>query len=72
MELGKIRVGPQAPRRLKPDRQRLDRYFTPQDRKPESLGLIGLSERARLLGGELRVVATPGSGARLEARIPLP
>jgi len=46
--------------------------FTPQDRKPESLGLIGLSERARLLGGELRVVATPGSGARLEARIPLP
>jgi two-component system NarL family sensor kinase len=47
------------------------RGFTVDDRKPDRFGLIGLSERVRLLGGQLRVEATPGIGARIEASVPL-
>jgi len=35
------------------------------------LGLLGASERAAALGGELRVESTPGHGVRLMLRIPL-
>lgn len=35
-------------------------------------GLAGMAERARLLGGELRVEAAVGRGCRVTARIPLP
>jgi two-component system NarL family sensor kinase len=45
--------------------------FAADDRKPDRFGLVGLVERARLLGGELRVDAAPGSGTRVEASIPL-
>ena len=41
-------------------------------RLPQSLGLVGLRERAQLLSGELRVESSPGSGTRVEARIPVP
>jgi two-component system NarL family sensor kinase len=34
-------------------------------------GLIGLSERAHLLGGRLEVKSTPGAGTRLEVEVPL-
>ncbi len=34
-------------------------------------GLIGLNERARLLGGELHIESAPGAGATLRVRIPL-
>jgi two-component system NarL family sensor kinase len=34
-------------------------------------GLIGMRERARLLGGDLRVESAPGAGTRLEAVVPL-
>jgi two-component system NarL family sensor kinase len=47
------------------------RGFAADDLKPERFGLVGLSERARLLGGELRIEAAPGSGTRIEAVIPL-
>jgi signal transduction histidine kinase len=40
-------------------------------RKPNSLGLFGLRERAALLGGEATIVSTPGHGTMVEARIPL-
>jgi PAS domain S-box-containing protein len=40
-------------------------------RKPQSLGLVGLRERAQLLHGELKVDSTLGAGTRVEARIPL-
>lgn len=40
-------------------------------RKPQSLGLVGLRERAHLLRGEVRIASTPGAGTRVEARIPL-
>ena len=35
------------------------------------LGLLGASERAAALGGELRVESVPGGGVRLGLRIPL-
>jgi PAS domain S-box-containing protein len=40
-------------------------------RKPQSLGLVGLRERAHLLRGEVRVSSAPGEGTRVEARIPV-
>jgi PAS domain S-box-containing protein len=39
-------------------------------RKPQSLGLVGLRERALLMRGELRVDSSPGAGTRVEAKIP--
>ena len=41
-------------------------------RATRGLGLLGASERAAALGGELRVDSTPGAGVRLMLRIPLP
>ena len=34
------------------------------------LGLIGMEERLRELGGSLRVVSSPGTGTRIEFRVP--
>lgn len=46
--------------------------FRPADpRKPQSLGLVGLRERAHLLQGHVQVSSTPGQGTRVEARIPV-
>ena len=36
------------------------------------LGLIGMQERASLLGGEVKVDSGPGRGTRLHVRLPLP
>lgn len=41
-------------------------------RKPQSLGIAGLRERAHLMRGEVRIDSEPGRGTRVEARIPLP
>jgi PAS domain S-box-containing protein len=40
-------------------------------RKPQSLGLVGLRERAQLMRGEVKVESSPGAGTRIEARIPV-
>ena len=40
-------------------------------RRPDSFGLIGLRERAHLLGGDVRIETQPGRGTVLEVRIPL-
>ncbi|RYY77467.1 MAG: PAS domain-containing sensor histidine kinase [Comamonadaceae bacterium] len=40
-------------------------------RKPQSLGLVGLRERAKLLRGSVAITSAPGQGTRVEARIPL-
>lgn len=40
-------------------------------RKPQSLGLMGLRERAQLLGGSAFIKSAPGKGTRIEVRIPL-
>jgi signal transduction histidine kinase len=35
-------------------------------------GLLGIQERADLLGGHARFDSAPGAGTRVEVRIPLP
>ena len=46
--------------------------FTPEDpRKPHSFGLVGLRERAHLLGGEAAISSSPGKGTNIEVRLPL-
>jgi two-component system NarL family sensor kinase len=47
------------------------RGFDPRQAVQGRYGLVGLNERARLLGGSLRVESCPGAGARLEVVIPL-
>jgi PAS domain S-box-containing protein len=45
--------------------------FSAEDsRKPNSYGLLGLRERAALLGGQARVTSTPGRGTHVEVRFP--
>ncbi|WP_227494249.1 PAS domain-containing sensor histidine kinase [Ramlibacter pallidus] len=46
-------------------------FRTSDPRKPQSLGLVGLRERAHLLRGEVRIDSSPGTGTRVEARIPI-
>jgi PAS domain S-box-containing protein len=41
-------------------------------RNPASFGLLGLSERAYLLGGEVSIESTPGRGTIVEMRLPHP
>src|SRR5208282_6336805 len=38
----------------------------------EGLGLAGMEERLRELGGHLRVISVLGRGTRLEFRVPVP
>lgn len=46
-------------------------FLTAAARKPQSLGLLGLRERAQLLGGSATVRSAPGRGTCVEVRIPL-
>lgn len=46
-------------------------FFTVAPRKPQSLGLLGLRERAQLLGGIATIRSTPGQGTCVEVYIPL-
>lgn len=39
---------------------------------PRSIGLIGMRERAYLLGGQCQITSKPGEGALIEARFDLP
>lgn len=43
---------------------------TPPEAVPRQLGLIGLGERVRLVGGEFAINSTPGRGTHLRATIP--
>jgi two-component system NarL family sensor kinase len=59
-----------------PDQVQLDieddgRGFDPAQTPPNRYGLIGLNERARLLGGSLHLDSAPGAGTRLAVVIPL-
>jgi signal transduction histidine kinase len=46
-------------------------FDTASPRKPQSLGLAGLRERAHLLRGAISIASTPGEGTTVEARIPV-
>ena len=46
--------------------------FSPESpRKSDSYGLLGLRERALLLGGEIAIASAPGQGTRIVVRLPL-
>jgi PAS domain S-box-containing protein len=45
-------------------------FSAEQKRAPGSYGLVGLKERALLLGGDVKIDSTPGSGTRVEMSIP--
>jgi two-component system NarL family sensor kinase len=45
--------------------------FNPDNIPPGRFGLLGLNERARLLGGKFQINSQPGAGTRIEVRIPL-
>jgi PAS domain S-box-containing protein len=46
--------------------------FSPQGlRKPDSYGLLGLRERASLLGGEVEIRSGPGQGTQVLVRLPV-
>ena len=47
------------------------RGFDPTQTPANRFGLIGISERAKLLGGTLRIQSSPGAGAVVEFTIPL-
>jgi two-component system NarL family sensor kinase len=47
------------------------RGFDPLESPPGGFGLVGLSERARLMGGTLEVQSSPGAGTRLALVVPL-
>ena len=40
--------------------------------KQKGLGLVGMDERARELGGNMRIESLPGRGARVQVRLPHP
>jgi signal transduction histidine kinase len=44
---------------------------TPSFARYEKLGLMGMQERARLLGGMLAVASEPGAGTRIHVSVPL-
>lgn len=47
------------------------RGFDPETAPQGRFGLVGLSERARLLGGSLRLETSPGQGTRVKVSLPV-
>ncbi len=47
------------------------RGFDAERRGPDALGLLGMTERASLLGGEVVFSRRPGGGTAVTARVPL-
>ena len=47
------------------------RGFSPRARRLDRHGLVGMRERAKLLGGALVVHSAPGDGTRIVARVPM-
>lgn len=45
--------------------------FDPAQVTKDRYGLIGLNERAKLLGGTLEICSSPGTGTRLEVSVPV-
>jgi two-component system, NarL family, sensor kinase len=49
-----------------------DSHRSSRGRRKGGFGLIGMQERARLLGGQLEVTSTPASGTRIVVTVPAP
>jgi signal transduction histidine kinase len=48
------------------------RGMTPDESaRPSSIGLLGMRERAELVGGTLAIVARPGKGTTIRVRMPV-
>jgi two-component system sensor histidine kinase DegS len=45
--------------------------FDPVRRKERSFGLLGIRERALMVGGKARINSKPGKGTRVSVSIPL-
>jgi signal transduction histidine kinase len=58
--------GPSAELRVRDDGE----GFQPAVRESSGLGLQGMAERARLVGGELDVRSAPGAGTEVTMRLP--
>ena len=54
--------------RIEDDGDGFDAGAVPADR----FGLVGMRERARLLGGTLVIESTPGEGTAIDVRLPVP
>jgi signal transduction histidine kinase len=47
-------------------------YLQPANaRDRRGLGILGMKERALLIGGEMNIYSQPGKGTRMSVRIPL-
>ena len=47
------------------------RGFAPEETSPAHYGLVGMRERAQLVGGQLEIQGWPGKGARVVLRVPV-
>lgn len=61
-----------APERVHLTVQDDGRGFEAVGHETGRFGLVGMQERARLLGGSFQVESTPGAGTRITAEVPLP
>jgi signal transduction histidine kinase len=57
---------------IEDDGRGFDPSGSPTDRRKGGFGLIGMRERARLLGGQLEVDSAPGQGTQIVVRVPAP
>ena len=48
------------------------RGFDPHEARHDGMGLLGMEERARLMGGQLHVTSEPSNGTQVELTLPLP
>jgi signal transduction histidine kinase len=64
-ERGELRI------EIEDDGRGFDRSLARADERAH-WGLLGIEERAQILGGEARIDSTPGHGTRIDVRVPLP
>jgi signal transduction histidine kinase len=66
VEVDLLASGPSAELRVRDDGE----GFQPAVGESSGLGLQGMAERARLVGGELDVRSAPGAGTEVTMRLP--
>ena len=74
IQLGPHAAGPGAPPELRIEIEDDGQGFDPGARREDRphYGLLGIRERAELLGGVAIIDSAPGHGTRVEVRVPLP